>query len=180
VDGGQYGPSVRVLYLLRHAKSDWSDPDLYDEDRPLAPRGRKATERMSAFITDAGIRPALVLCSPALRTRQTLDGIAGALGDEADVWMEDALYGAGANELRERLRHLPPAVPSVMVIAHNPGLQDLALGLAGGGNAGAVARMGEKFPTAALATLHIPGGWKSLKGGAATVTAFVVPKALPE
>jgi phosphohistidine phosphatase len=170
---------VRVLYLLRHAKSDWSDESLDDHDRPLAPRGRKAIQRMAAYIDDAGVRPALVLCSTAVRARQTLEGVERALGPDADVWMEDALYGAGAHELQDRLRHLPPAVPSVMVIGHNPGLEDLALGLAGGGEAGAVARMGMKFPTAALATLEVPGGWKSLKRGAATVTAFVVPRALP-
>jgi phosphohistidine phosphatase len=169
---------VKALYLLRHAKSSWADASLDDHDRPLAPRGKKATSALARHLASEGIRPALVLCSTAVRARQTLDGVAASLGDDVDVWEEDVLYGAGSRELLRRLRRLPPAVPSVMVVAHNPGLEDLALELIDGGDDEALARLNRKFPTGALATLLIPGEWKALAPRQGTLTAYVVPKDL--
>ena len=169
---------MKALYLLRHAKSSWADDSLADHDRPLAPRGKKATRALARHLDDAGIRPALVLCSTAVRARQTCEGVVASLGDDVEVWEEKDLYGAGAGELLRRLRRLPPAVPSVMVIAHNPGLEDLATALIDGGDEGPIARLHEKFPTGALATLLIPGEWKALAKGQATLTAYVVPKDL--
>lgn len=169
---------MKVLYVLRHAKSSWSDGRLADHDRPLAPRGERATYALSRYIAEAGIGPALVLCSTAVRARQTLDRVVSALGD-VDVWHEDALYGASARELVKRLRRLPPTVPSVMIVGHNPGLEDLALELVGDGEESAVARLHAKFPTGALATMVVPDTWKALAPGGATLTAFVVPRDLP-
>src|SRR5215472_15533558 len=139
---------MKVLHLLRHAKSSWADPDRPDRERPLAPRGRRAARRLRAYIGDHDIRAELVLCSPAARTRETLELIRAALGDEVEVAVEDELYGAGAAELMDRLRRLPARIGSVMVIGHNPGLQDLVLLLAGEGPLRERARA--QFPTAAL------------------------------
>lgn len=169
---------MKALYLLRHAKSSWADASLADHDRPLAPRGKKATVVLAHHLAGSGIRPALVLCSTAVRARQTLDGVVGSLGEDVEVWDEVDLYGAGSGELLRRLRRLPPAVPSVMVVAHNPGLEDLAMNLIDRGNEAALARLREKFPTGALATLLIPGEWRTLSRGQATLTAYVVPKDL--
>jgi len=169
-----------TLYLLRHAKSSWDDPGLADEERPLAPRGERAARRMAQHIREAGIRPALVLCSPARRTRQTLEAVAGSFGKHVEVLVEDGLYGAGAWELTARLRRVPTELPSVMVVGHNPGLQELALGLAGGGGEEALASLRAKFPTAALATLLLPeGGWESLARGGAEIVSLVLPRSLP-
>jgi phosphohistidine phosphatase len=170
---------VKALYLLRHAKSSWGDDSIPDHERPLAPRGTKATRALARYIADKHVAPALVLCSTAVRARQTLEGVGSALGSDADVWHEDSLYGASARELLRRLRRLPPAVPSVMVVGHNPGLEDLAIELVGGGDDTALAGLQRKFPTGALATLLIPDTWKALEKGAASVTAFVVPRDLP-
>lgn len=169
---------MKALYLLRHAKSSWADPSLADHERPLAPRGKKATRALARYLADNGVRPALVLCSTAARARRTLDGVVASLGDDVDVWEEEDLYGAGSGELLQFLRRLPPTVPSVMVIAHNPGLEDLAMDLIGGGDEAALARLHEKFPTGALATLTIPGDWRTLERGQATLTAYVIPKDL--
>lgn len=169
---------MKSLHLLRHAKSSWADASLADRDRPLAPRGQKATRALARHFHEARVQPALVLCSTAVRARQTLEGVAASLGDDVAVWFEDDLYGADAEELLERLRALPPAVPSVMVVGHNPALEDLAMALIGGGDEQALARMHEKFPTGALASLLVEGDWRSLATGAAALTAFVVPKDL--
>src|SRR5262249_60494187 len=94
---------------------------------------------------------------PSSRTRQTLTRIAAALGDNAEVQIESALYAASAAGLLEVLHEVPEEVNSVMLIGHNPGIQDLALSLARGGPE--IGRMRSKFPTAALATLEFKEGW---------------------
>jgi len=169
---------VKALFLLRHAKSSWADASLADHDRPLAPRGKKATSALARHLRKSNVRPALVLCSTAARTRQTLDGVASSLGEDVDMWFEDDLYGAADDELLDRLHRLPSTVPSVMVVGHNPGLEDLALSLIGDGDGDALAHVHAKFPTGALASLLIPGDWEALSPGVATLTAFVVPRDL--
>jgi len=167
------------LYLLRHAKSSWDDPSLSDEARPLSPRGERAACRMARHVERSGVRPRLVLCSPARRARQTLELVAAPLAERAEVRVEDTLYGAGAAELLARLRQVPSDVPSVMVVGHNPGLHDLALDLLAGGRHGALADLHAKFPTGALASLLVArGGWACLGRGGAELDSFVVPRAL--
>jgi phosphohistidine phosphatase len=161
------------LYLLRHAKSSWDEPGVADRERPLAPRGRKASKRIAAHLRDEGIAPDLILCSPAKRTRQTLKRIEL---DAADVRFADELYAASAGELLSVLNGIGDDVGSAMLIGHNPGIQDLALQLAGSG--AEVGTMRAKFPTAALATLAFDGRWRELAPGGAELIAFVKPKQL--
>ena len=139
---------MKHLYLLRHAKSSWKDTGLPDHDRPLAGRGRRAAKAIARHLRDHGIEPELVLCSTARRARETLERIEPALGSPA-VLVERDLYAANAPALLGRLRSLPDTVESVMLIGHNPGLQDLALDLA---RPSPTAReLATKYPTAALA-----------------------------
>jgi phosphohistidine phosphatase len=168
---------VKELYLLRHAKSSWDDPGLADRDRPLAPRGKRAAALIADHLRGRGIVPALVLSSDARRARQTLKAVEGVLGGRSRVLVEDELYGASAPELLDRLRSVPDAVPSVMLVGHNPGLQDLALLLSRpGGRRAAVA---EKFPTGALARLQLDlAGWGQLREGAGVLSELVLPRDL--
>jgi phosphohistidine phosphatase len=172
------GRRVKVLYLLRHAKSSWDDPGLSDHERPLAPRGRRAAARIAEHLKREGIRPALVLCSSSRRTRQTLEPVAAAVPD-VPVKVEADLYGAGEGTLLRCVKRLPDAADSVLVLGHNPGLHDLALTLAEGGDGEALARLRAKMPTAALATLAAPvTRWRDLRPGGAELVAFVVPREL--
>ncbi|HYX76555.1 MAG TPA: histidine phosphatase family protein [Gaiellaceae bacterium] len=164
-----------ALYLLRHAKSSWADPGLADRERPLAPRGRRDAKRIAKHLRQLGVAPELVLCSPAVRTRETLELVRPALA-ASTVALEEDLYGASSDRLLARLRRVPGAVASVMLVGHNPGLHQLALSLASAGNE--LGRLEAKFPTAALATLQIPKPWSRLEPGDATLSAFVVPKQL--
>src|SRR5215471_3225928 len=93
---------ARTLYLLRHAKSSWDDPALADHDRPLAPRGRKAAKRIGARLRSDETPVSLVLCSSALRARETVDLVA----PPGTIEIEDGLYGASADELLQRLRQV--------------------------------------------------------------------------
>lgn len=171
--------SVRVLYLLRHAKSSWSDADLSDQERPLARRGQQAAALLLRHLQAEGIDPALVLCSPARRTIETFDRIAPAFRAGATPLIDEALYGASADELARRLRAVPETVASVMVIGHNPGLENLAIMLAGSGERDALERLQTKFPTGALATLAVENdSWGTLGTGCARLIGFVVPKEL--
>lgn len=159
----------KSLYLLRHLKSSWSDPALADHDRPLAPRGRKAGKKVARHVRRVGVKPDLVLCSPSVRTRQTLAVVEPELGSP-EVRLVDELYAAPAEELLDVLRGVEPEVGSVLVIAHNPGLEDLLAGLSG--------TVQEKFPTGAFATLAFEGAWADLRPGACELLAYVVPREL--
>jgi phosphohistidine phosphatase len=168
---------VRTVILLRHGKSSWSDPTLADLDRPLAPRGERASRTIAKYMRRKKIRPALVLCSPSLRTRQTLEAIESSLGKSCAVELVPQLYAASERKLLERLQAVPDSVGSVMLIGHNPGLHDLACVLASRG--ADLPRLEQKFPTAALATLVADGdSWAALRPGDAELVDYVVPRQL--
>ena len=165
---------MKRLFLLRHAKSSWKDSSLPDHDRPLAGRGRRASKAIAAYLREHDIEPALVLCSSATRARQTLDRVAPGLGGAPEVRIEPDLYEASAARLLSRLQRVGDAVPSVMLIGHNPSLERLALDLANGGPE--LADLAAKFPTGALATLEFAGTWSDLEGDTARLVGFVKPR----
>jgi phosphohistidine phosphatase len=164
---------VKRLYLLRHAKSSWSDPSLADEERPLAPRGRKAAKKMAKELRRREIRPGLVLCSSSRRTRETLALIGPSLGDPT-IEVEEALYEAGRDGLLTRVRRVSDSVHSVLVLGHNPAVHDLARRLAAGSG-----ELFGKFPTGALAAfeLDVPS-WSELGQTEARLVAYIVPRDL--
>ena len=165
------------LWLLRHAKSSWDDPDMEDVDRPLAPRGARAADRMRQYFDAEEIRPELVLCSSALRTRETLGRILPGLGSQMTVRIEPSLYSFEADQLLDRLREVPGDVGSVMLIGHNPAMQELGSALAAEGDRLDELRKG--FPTAALAELDVPvGSWEELMPGSGRLERFVLPREL--
>jgi phosphohistidine phosphatase len=168
---------MKRVYLLRHAKSSWKDSSLADRDRPLAGRGRRAAKAMARHLEGEEIRPDLVLCSPARRTRETLERIEGALGGKVEKTLDDALYGASEAELLARIKALPDELGSVMLIGHNPGLEELALALASSGTD--LERMHKKYPTAALATIDLPARrWSTVRRGSGELVGYVRPKDL--
>jgi phosphohistidine phosphatase len=131
---------------------------------------------MADHLERDGIAPELVICSTAARTRETLDRVIGDRDDRIDAHLERGLYMASADDLLDRIHAVPNEVESVMLIGHNPGIQSLALSLAGGGEK--ISRVRKKFPTAALATLEFDGGWDELRPGGAELVSFVRPKEL--
>jgi phosphohistidine phosphatase len=166
----------RTLYLLRHAKSSWEDPALADHDRPLASRGRRASRIVARHLRGQAIAPRLVLCSSSTRARETLELIRSGFDSEVEAQIEERLYASTAGDLLDRLHAVAPDLDSVMLIGHNPAIQELALGVAGRG--AQLGRLREKFPTAALATLTFAVGWRELAPGVAELVAFVRPREL--
>ena len=120
--------TTRTLHVLRHAKSRWDQP-VTDHERGLAPRGNRALVQLSAYVADQGIRPDVVLTSTARRAFETLEGVRAALGDP-EVQALDRLYGASATDIVALVRATDPALDTVLVVGHNPGLHDLVVRLA--------------------------------------------------
>jgi phosphohistidine phosphatase len=167
---------MKRLLLLRHAKSSWEDSGLADHERPLARRGRRAAKLMAEHLSRERPPPQLVLCSSARRTRETLERVVPGLGHQVAVRIEPALYAASAESLLERVRAVEDDVESVLLIGHNPGLEELALSLAASGKK--LAAMRRKYPTGALATLEFGGRWGALQPATAELRDFVSPKQL--
>jgi phosphohistidine phosphatase len=160
---------LRTLHLLRHAKSDWDDPDLPDRERPLNGRGRRDSKSLRKHLEKHPLRLDAVFFSTALRARRTLEAIAPALGG-AKLVEEPALYGAGADELLDFVRGIGTGLETVMLVGHNPGFEELTRALLPAGKAPAA------FPTCTLATLGFEAArWSAVGPGAGRLAAFLTP-----
>jgi len=171
---------VKTVLLLRHAKSAWDDTGLADHERPLSRRGERSAEAMAEHIASKSPRPELILCSTAIRSRQTLAPLVHRLTAPAPpILLEKALYLAPEATLLARLREVPDEADTVLLIGHNDGIWLLAEVLADRGPAGLLAALHDKFPTGALATLRAPiTRWSELSAGSAELAAFVRPRDL--
>ncbi|QND65457.1 histidine phosphatase family protein [Mesorhizobium loti] len=168
---------MKQLLLLRHAKSSWDDPALDDFDRPLAERGLMAARLMGRELAARDWLPELALVSPALRTRDTWRLVAAELPAHPQVVFAKALYDASATDILSQLHQADPASNSLLVVGHNPGLEDLAKQLAGpGSEAKARKKLEEKFPTSALARFIFESDWSGLSS--ARLTHCLRPKDL--
>lgn len=173
---------MKRLLLLRHAKSSWDDPEASDHSRPLNERGRRASVEVGRHMKEAGYVPDLILCSNARRTVETYERVVAVLGANVPVSFEGTLYLADWPVMLDVARRAPDSAKCVLVIGHNPGMEQLALALSDDEQASETAmsrHFGEKFPTAALAVLDFAvTRWRSLKPRKGKLTAFVRPKDL--
>jgi len=169
-----------TLYLLRHAKSSWDQPGISDFDRPLAPRGREAAPRMGRYMKDAGYAPELILCSRAVRARETMDLVLDALGSDPETRFVDGLYNFGSGqELLHILQQLRGDIGQLMVIGHNPSMENLARSLTGAGDDAALADLTNKYPTAALAVMEFDAdAWSDLLPDTGRLVQFTKPRSL--
>ena len=169
---------MHTLHLLRHAKSSWKE-DVEDHERPLNKRGREAARRVSQHLQDA-IEPIdLVLCSSAVRARQTLELALARLPTPPPCLMEDGLYLAGCDRLIDRLQRLDESCGSVLLIGHNPGLHELAMAIVDPSGSRARALLSGKFPTAARISFEINTPWSQLGGSRHRLIDYVTPASLP-
>jgi phosphohistidine phosphatase len=171
---------VKTILLLRHAKSAWGKAGLADHERPLNRRGERAAEAMADHIVRKAPRPDLILCSTAVRTRQTLAPLVHRLAQPAPpILLEKGLYLAPETALLARLQDAPDEASTILLIGHNDGIGQLAEVLAGNGRAPLLDALHEKFPTGTLAVLRAPiERWADLVAGDAELLAFVRPRDL--
>jgi phosphohistidine phosphatase len=153
--------------LLRHAKSDW--PDVPDRERPLAKRGRRDAPKIGRWLREHGYLPDVVVCSAAVRTRQTWELAAPELGGSPSVTFEPRAYAASALTLLYLVQELPSRYRATLLIAHNPGIADLATSLTENG------KPALRFPTAAVAVLEFTGPWSTLSPAHARLLTYTTP-----
>ncbi|NKQ29305.1 hypothetical protein HF200_34660, partial [Streptomyces galbus] len=164
-DAGE-GP-LRRLVVLRHAKSAWPE-GVPDHERPLGPRGRRDAPAAGRALAGAGCLPDLALCSTARRARATWELASAQWGSPPPVRYDERLYAAGVPALLRVVHETPPEVETLLLVGHNPGLEDLVHALAGDALDDTLPRIRAKFPTSALAVLTRPAPtWRPLAAGSA-------------
>ena len=169
---------MHLLHLLRHAKSSWKD-DVEDRERPLNRRGREAARLVGQHLPATAGAIDLVLCSSAVRTRETLDLVLAGFTPRPRCVIEDGLYLADRDELIERLQQLAESHVNVLVIGHNPGLHELAVALAEPDSPRVRALTSGKFPTAARVSLCVATRWAALGGARHRLVDYVTAASLP-
>jgi phosphohistidine phosphatase len=168
---------MKTLTLLRHAKSGWDDPVARDFDRPLNPKGQRAAQAVGRHMKAQGLEFDHVIASPAARVVETLEQVSAGYGsDLAPAW-DQRIYLASAATLLDLVRELPDAADRVLMVGHNPGLEELVLGLVPDG-----ALRGDvetKFPTASLAEIRLEvGRWQDVEPGEGELVRFTRPRDL--
>tara|TARA_B100000315_G_scaffold260532_1_gene322661 strand:+ start:3976 stop:4500 length:525 start_codon:yes stop_codon:yes gene_type:complete len=174
---------MKTIFLLRHAKSSWTDPETDDFDRPLNDRGKRNAAQIGNHLAENSICPDIILCSAAARAQETLSHIRPYLPDNQLIEIFGELYLASAVTIMKFVEKVEETANSVMIIAHNPGLHELVLDLAGRENIGVstlLNRVMQKYPTGALATATSESQiWADLTQSKTSLVDFVCPKDLP-
>jgi len=161
---------MKTLYLLRHAKSSWADANLADFDRPLNGRGRRAAETIGNYLKANNITPDLILCSTALRTRETLALVTKTTEWTTNVRYDQRIYEASSSRLVEVVSEIDNDRDVVMLIGHNPGLEQLLFLLT---------QQREGMSTATLAKIALNmTTWTAIMNTKGTVEWVVSPREL--
>ena len=167
------------LMLLRHAKSEKAEPGQRDHERRLNDRGERDAETIGAYLARHGLLPDLVAVSTAQRTRQTWEHVAAMLSASPPASFEERLYNAGTEAILAVVKETKPAVRTLMVIGHNPGLHEGARLLIASGDVEARERLNEGLPTTGLAVIDFAGkDWRKLHPHGGRLERFVTPRSL--
>ncbi|MBB2687556.1 UNVERIFIED_ORG: phosphohistidine phosphatase [Rhizobium etli] len=166
------------LILLRHAKSAWPN-GVADRERPLAGRGRKAAPVIGTYMAREKLIPDLALVSPARRAQETWKLIRQALSKKVSDRESADIYEVSAERILDVIRAVEPDIRTLLIVGHNPGMENAASLIVADGDAAAVGRMREKFPTAGLAVIDLDlGGWDEIAAGTGYLERFVTPRSL--
>jgi phosphohistidine phosphatase len=156
---------MATLIVLRHAKAA-GGIGMADADRPLTSRGRRDAKAVGRHLLDLGLPPGLALCSPATRTRQTLEAL--RLGTEWTVSYEPRIYQNDVDLLFDLIRTGAGEAESLLIIGHSPALHQLVADLG--------ATEIDRFPTSACAEMNVEGRWADLAPGGAVLSSYWTPK----
>ena len=161
---------MKTLLLLRHAKSSWKTEGLADFDRPLNDRGRKAAELVGGFIAKQDVTIDLVISSPAVRARQTTELVLKAAKRSPELRFDQRVYEASPTRLLEITSQIEDDRKSVLLVGHNPGMEELLALLVG---------IEQHMPTAALATVVLSTKkWDRILAEKGILESFVKAKEL--
>jgi phosphohistidine phosphatase len=170
---------MRRLLLLRHAKAERSPPGGRDRDRMLAARGLADAPQIGAYLLHHAVLPDGVVVSPAARTRETWELAAAALGKAPPAVFDERLYNAAAGTILDVVKETGPEVGTLLVVGHNPGIQEAADLLTAAGDLEARQRLKEGFPTSGLAMIDFAlDGWHRLHAHSGRLERFVTPRSL--
>jgi phosphohistidine phosphatase len=170
---------MKRLTLLRHAKSGDDGTVSRDFDRPLNAKGRKVARAMGRYLRSEGIHFDRILASPALRVAETLEEVSAGYGPGIEPAWERRIYLATAEELLDVLQEVSDEAEDVLLVGHNPGLEDLVLMLVPDGRQAARSAVQEKYPTASVAAIDLDTpSWACLAPGAGSLRRFVRPRDL--
>jgi len=168
---------MKTVLILRHAKSDWSDPNKTDFDRPLAKRGRKDAPRIGQVLVDFKCVPDKILASPAQRAKQTIEIVAKACGYKKSIEWQDSFYGGHSDTLIGALQRLPDTVERTMLVGHNPTMEETVATLLMGYEAKWDQNFAIRMPTAGLVCLDLQVmDWAELEPGDAILRWFLIPR----
>ncbi len=169
---------MKSLTLLRHAKSGWNDPVSRDFDRPLNPRGRKAARTVALEMKARGLAFDLVLASPARRVIETLAEVEAAYGPLGPQY-DERLYLASTATLIEIVRATPDSADRLLLVGHNPGLEEIALRLSSRDEGGLRGEVEVKYPTGTVAEIGLAvEHWAEVKEGIGQIVRFIRPRDL--
>ena len=172
---------MRRVMLLRHAKSEWSNPGGGDEGRPLNARGRESAPLIGQYLAQSGLAPDLILCSTATRTRQTCALVSAAFRKAPKVIFKETLYLAEPDEIISLIQNGAVETHTLMVVGHNPGIHQAAADLTGTGKPEDLQLLAAKFPTAALAVIDFAtDDWTEIGAHAGRLDRFITPRLLSE
>lgn len=159
---------MKTLYLLRHAKSSWSDASLRDFDRPLNDRGREAAEHIGKRVSAEELIDPLLICSPAVRTRETAEIVLQSSQLRVEQRFDERIYEASLSDLLQVVSEIPDDKQIVIMIGHNPGFEELLAFFTG---------ERRRMPTCALAKISFDvTSWKDIKPGDGSLEWFTTPK----
>ncbi len=163
------------LFLLRHAKAEWAKPGMRDFDRPLKERGRRNAESIGSAMRQAGYLPDRVICSKATRALETWESLSTTLGaGDCEVEITDALYGSDASGYLQAINEAFDS-DRLLLIGHNPMMEDVAFALAGGGDDASLSNLEKGFPTAGMAVIEFATPLSEAAPGKGTLQAFLTP-----
>jgi phosphohistidine phosphatase len=170
---------MRRLILFRHAKAEPSEMGLDDRSRVLVERGRKDAGKIGAYMKSHALLPDHVAVSPAARTQETWKHTGAALRPAPAAATADRLYDASPHAIFSIIKEAPATAHTVMLVAHNPGLHEVALMLIASGDIDARERLREKLPTAGLIVIDFPlDDWSKLHPQSGRLERFVSPKSI--
>jgi phosphohistidine phosphatase len=168
---------MKEIWFMRHAKSDWSNPDLVDFDRPLNKRGRRDASLMGEWIRENGRLPQLIVSSPAVRAKLTIKALLESIGSTDQIQWWDELYPGDIEATLKKIRALSSQIDHLLIVGHNPHLEELVSFLVADGH------LRLRLPTASIALLQaiLRSGsdrWDEFQSAHLMLTGIVTPKIL--